>query len=277
MSNIILKQGDCLELMKELPDESVDAVITSPPYNVDLGNNKFNSCPYDLYNDNKEHKEYIKWLREIFDLLFRKLVKGGRVCINIGDGKNGAVPTQSDIIQTMKEIGYIPLTHIIWDKKNVANRTAWGSFASPSSPSFPTPFEHILIFCKETNKLQKEGTADITNEEFIKWTLAIWEFTGQGKEAYKNGKLGTPLLHPAAFPIELPYRLIKLLTYKSDTILDPFMGSGTTGVACVQLNRNFIGYEISPDYFKIAEKRINEAKAQKKLGIYNDYQNEEEI
>ena len=73
--------------------------------------------------------------------------------------------------------------------------------------------------------------------------------------------------HSARFPDELPLRCINIFSKESDTILDPFMGSGTTGVACVQLNRNFIGYEISPDYFKIAEKRISEAQAQKKLGI----------
>ena len=82
--------------------------------------------------------------------------------------------------------------------------------------------------------------------------------------------------HPTQKPLKLMRWLIENHTKKGDTVLDPFMGSGTTGVACQQLNRNFIGYEISPDYFKIAEKRINEAKAQKKLGSYDDYQNEEE-
>ena len=144
MENKIIN-GDCLDKMKLLSDNTIDLVVTSPPYNVDLGNNKLHKTPYDLYNDNKEHKEYIIWLEKIFSLIYNKLVDGGRVCINIGDGKNGAVPTSSDIIQFMINIGYIPMTHIIWNKNQVGNRTAWGSFMSPSSPSFPTPFEHILV------------------------------------------------------------------------------------------------------------------------------------
>jgi site-specific DNA-methyltransferase (adenine-specific) len=100
--------GKCEELIPQLKDNSIDLLITSPPYNVDLGSNKHNKTPYDMYNDNKDHKEYIKWLCNIFREVKPKMVSGGRVCINIGDGKNGQVPTHSDIIQFMShELKYL--------------------------------------------------------------------------------------------------------------------------------------------------------------------------
>ena len=226
----------------------IDLVVTSPPYNVDLGNNKYNKSPYDLYNDNKDHQEYIGWLRNIFSMLREKLVVGGRICINIGDGKNGQIPTSSDIIQFMKELKYIPMTHIIWDKSQIGSRLAWGSFMSPSSPSFPTPFEHILVFCKENKKLQIKGKTDLTKEEFIAWSLALWKFMPENRQK----KIG----HAAMFPEELPKRLIKMFTYIGAVIYDPFMGAGTTALVAKRLNRNYIGSEISAEYCAIAENRL---------------------
>jgi len=246
-----LINGDCLEEMEKIKDNSVDLVITSPPYNVDLGNNKYRKTPYKLYNDNKEHSEYIKWLCVIFSMVYGKLKKGGRVCINIGDGKNGAIPTTSDVIQFMtKEIGFIPMTHIIWNKKQTSARTAWGSWMSPSSPSFPTPFEHILVFAKESIKLQYKGESDITKEEFIEYSLALWSFSGEKNQK----KIG----HPAMFPEELAYRLIKMFSYKNALVLDPFAGVCTTGVVCKKTQRDFIGIEIDKDYLDKGKERISE-------------------
>jgi site-specific DNA-methyltransferase (adenine-specific) len=234
--------------MKEIEDKSIDLVITSPPYNVDLGNNKYHKNPYDLYNDNKEHKDYILWLKNIFKIIYSKLVSGGRICINIGDGKNGAIPTSSDIIQFMTDLDYIPITHIIWDKSQVGNRTSWGSFNSPSCPSFPTPFEHILVFCKDNKKLNAKGNTDLTKEEFIEWSLALWKFAPE----INQKKIG----HNAMFPLELPRRCIKMFSWLDSIILDPFMGVGTTCIAAKQLHRKYIGIEISPEYCKIAFNRI---------------------
>lgn len=241
---------DCLEGIKLLEDDSIDLVVTSPPYNVDLGNNKYNKNPYNLYNDNKDHKEYIEWLGAIFDNIYPKLKEGGRVCINIGDGKNGSVPTHSDIIQFMKKEKYIPLTTIIWNKNTMGNRTAWGSFCSPSCPSFPTKFEFILVFCKGNRKLQYKGETDLEKEEFIQWSDCLWSFTPETKMK----KIG----HPAMFPIELAKRCLKMFSWKDATVLDPFMGAGTTAVACKMYNRNYIGFEISKEYCEIATKRLDE-------------------
>lgn len=241
---------NCLDTMSRMPDCFIDLVVTSPPYNVDLGNNKHNKNPYDLYNDNKEHKEYIQWLISIFTIAYQKTKKGGRCIINIGDGQNGRIPTHSDIIQLMVNIGWLPMVTIIWDKNNVSSRTAWGSFMSPSSPSFPTPFEYILSFAKEDRKLQYKGESDLTKDEFIAWSLAKWSFTGESIK-----KIG----HPAAFPIELPVRCLKMFSWIDSIVYDPFMGSGTTAIACMKNNRNFIGSEISEEYIKISEKRIKDA------------------
>ena len=615
MSSYKIINGKCEKVLLTLEDNSIDLVITSPPYNIDLGNNKYNKNPYDLYNDNKDHQEYIKWLKSIFEIIYSKLKKGGRIAINIGDQKNGGIPVHSDIIQFItKELHYIPMTTIIWNKHHVNFRTSWGcydeqtrvltnnglkyfkdiniendlfatinlktqkleyqkafnyiekkyngkmckvktrtadllvtpnhnmvlsnkknnlykeevinlyskpfripkrhkgfhygknkdffklppveygkrtrkihinknsikidmddwlrflgifftdgnvdysikrgcykvsiyqskekylnqnenlleklpfkfkykkskseyyvcnkqiaeylykfknknnreipdfifdlsleqkeifvqwlfigdghssgnkkisiavssdkfkdsllnillqlnykfsvykqfqkeriykgkliksnrplniinisysnhfyfdhrtskhrknstslvdykgnvycvsvpnetlfverngkftwcgnSFCSPSSPSFPKPFEYILIFAKENKKLQEKGETDLKKEEFKKWAYGLWSIAPEGRMK----KIG----HPAVFPVELPYRLIKMLSWKESLILDPFSGSGTTGVACVQLNRKYIGIELSEKYCKIAINRLK-IEEEKKTDIF---------
>ena len=242
--------GDSLDLVNELDDNSIDLVITSPPYNVDLGNNKYHKDPYDLYNDNKDHQDYINWLQILFGSIKEKLVTGGRVAINIGDGKNGAVPTHSDVIQFMtKKLGFIMMATIIWNKNQLSNRAAWGSYMSPSSPSFPTPFEYILIFAKDTKK--KTGDKNritVSKDEFIKNSLGLWVL----KPELQQKKLG----HGAMFPLEVPQRLIQMLSYQDDIVLDPFSGMGTTCVAARDLLRQYIGFEISADYCQRSRTRI---------------------
>ena len=244
--------GDCIELIQDLEDDSIDLMITSPPYNVDLGNTKKckQTC-YDVYNDNKEHHQYISWLRDIFGDLYPKIKTGGRVVINIGDGKNGAVPTHSDITHFMtQDIGYLMKTTIIWNKNQVNNRTSWGTWKSPKNPSFPTPFEYILVFCKDS--YSKDGHKDnitVSRDEFIINSLAIWKF----KTETNIKKFG----HPAMFPVELPKRLIQQLSYKDDVVLDIFSGLGTTCVAAKMLERKWIGFELSEEYTRLSIDRLN--------------------
>jgi len=251
--------GYCEEFIPKLPDKSIDIVITSPPYNVDLGNNKHNKNSYDLYRDNKPYWEYISWLKNIFGLLKIKLVHGGRVCINIGDKENGKIPTHSDIIQFMtNELGYLMKATIIWNKSQIGNRTSWGSWKSPSNPSFPTPFEYILIFANEYQK--KDGDKKlitISREEFIENSLAIWTFSPEHKMAKYD--------HPAMFPVELPYRLIQQLSYENNTVLDIFSGVGTTCLAAAKLYRKWIGFEMSEKYVKESTDRLNQYTNQTKL------------
>jgi site-specific DNA-methyltransferase (adenine-specific) len=249
MENNIIICGDCIEEINRLPSNYIDLVITSPPYNVDLGNNKYKKNGYDIYLDNKEHNDYINWIYSIFNKLHSKIKNGGRICINIGDGKNGAVPTHVDFINILIKAGYSLMTIILWDKMQTSNRAAFGSFCSPSSPSFPRSFEYILIFYKNFKKLQEKGETDLTKEEFVKWSNGIWKF---GPEM-KMKKIG----HPAMFPKELPHRLIKMLSWKNAMVLDPFCGAGTTCLVAKKLGRKFIGFEISKEYCEIANKRIN--------------------
>lgn len=239
----------CEDGIPTLKDNSVDLVITSPPYNVDLGNNAYYKNAYDLYNDNKDHQTYINWLKDIFGGFYTKMKVGGRICINIGDGKNGVIPTHSDIIQFMtKDLNYILMANIIWDKSQHGNRCAWGSWLSPSSPSFPTPYEYIMVFAKESKKLQEEGETDLTKQEFIDWSLATWRITPETR----MNKIG----HPAMFPEEIPFRLIKMLSWKNALVVDPFNGAGTTAIVSKRLGRDYIGFEISKEYCDITEKRL---------------------
>jgi site-specific DNA-methyltransferase (adenine-specific) len=237
-----LYHGDCKDLIPQLEDNSIDLVVTSPPYNVDLGNNKYNKkFAYDCHDDNMPYPEYLKWLKNIFYSLRWKMKLGGRVCINIGDGKNGQVPTHSDLLTLLQEVGYVPYTTIIWDKQNVSARTAWGSFKSPSCPSFPTPFEYIIVVSNPPRKLITKGETDLTNEEFTQWAYGIWRFPGLPRV---KGDA-----HPAAFPEELPKRCIKMFSWKGATVLDPFNGSGTTTKVARELSRNWIGFEKSEHWY----------------------------
>jgi len=236
-------------IIPELQDKSIDLVITSPPYNIDLGNNKYNKNPYDIYKDNISHNDFIKNLKEIFSKLYPKMKIGGRIAINISNGKNGKIPTVSDTIQMMtKDLEYLPFSIIVWDKQQTSNRAAWGSFLSPSSPSFPSPFEFILIFSKESLKLQEKGETDLTKEEFVEWAYGIWKFKPETKMKRFN--------HPAMFPEELPKRLIKMLSWTNTTVLDPFNGAGTTTKVAKDLNRQYIGIDISEKYCKTARDRL---------------------
>lgn len=249
MDDCILFNCECENVISSMPDNYVDLVVTSPPYNVDLGKNKFNKHGYDEYVDRMPHDEYISKLSNVFGSIMRILKDSGRVCINIGNAKNGQVTTVSDLIYNMKDMGYGVLAQIVWDKSNVSNRASFGSYMSPSCPSFPTPFEYVLVFYKGNKRLCSKGETDISKQEFVSYANSLWRFPGEKKSA--TG-------HPAAFPVELPYRCIKMLSWKGATVFDPYMGSGTTGVACMRTGRKFIGCEISANYFGISAKRISD-------------------
>jgi len=259
-----LYHSECEKIIPILDDNSIDLVVTSPPYNVDLGNNKFNDNPYNLYNDNKDHWEYIHWLRDgIFAPIYSKLKSGGRVAINIGDGKNGRLPTHVDIIHFMtRELNYLPMATLIWRKSQISNRFSWGSYQSPSSPSFPKPFEYIMLFAKDNVKLQEKGETDLTAREFKEWAFAEWSFAPETRMK----KIG----HPAMFPVELPRRLIKMLSWTNATVLDPFNGAGTTGVACNELGRKYIGIEMSKEYCDITVKRINDIRPVFEINMFSE-------
>jgi len=236
------------ENMKELPDSSVHLMITSPPYNVSKE-----------YDEDLSLKEYLNLLKNAFTETYRILVNGGRACINVANlGRKPYIPLSDYISQMMLEIGFNMRGEIIWNKAASASpSTAWGSWQSAANPILRDVHEYILVFSKgdyKREKGDKENT--ISKEQFMEWTKSIW--TMNAESARRIG-------HPAPFPEELPYRLIQLYSFTNDIILDPFMGSGTTGVSALKSNRKYIGYDTSHEYIDIANRRLDPLKLQTKL------------
>lgn len=227
------------ENMKEIPDNSVHLMITSPPYNVSKE-----------YDEDLSLEEYLTILRNVFKETYRVLVNGGRACINVANlGRKPYIPLSDYISHMMIEIGFNMRGEILWNKGASASpSTAWGSWQSATNPILRDIHEYILVFSKgdyKREKNKKENT--IEREQFMEWTKSIW--TMKAESAKKIG-------HPAPFPEELPFRLIQLYSFKNDIILDPFMGSGTTAVSALKSYRKFVGYDVSEEYIKLAEKRI---------------------
>jgi len=232
------------EDMSMIPDNSLHLMITSPPYNVSKE-----------YDEDLSLKEYLEMLKKVFTETYRVLVNGGRACINVANlGRKPYIPLSDYISQMMIEIGFNMRGEIIWNKAASASpSTAWGSWMSASNPILRDIHEYILVFSKgdykrdrkKTEKETKQNT--ISKEEFMEWTKSIWTF---------NAESARRVGHPAPFPIDLPYRLIQLYSFTTDTILDPFMGSGTTAIAALKSNRNYIGFEISKEYIELTKTRI---------------------
>lgn len=239
------------ENMKEIPDNSLHLMVTSPPYNVTKE-----------YDEDLSFEEYLLLLRNVFFETYRVLVYGGRACINVANlGRKPYIPLSDYISQMMIDIGYLMRGEIIWHKVAGAGVSmAWGSWQSASNPVLRDTHEYILIFSKGSFSRKKvDGKENtITKDQFMEWTKSVW--TMNPESAKKVG-------HPAPFPIELPYRLIQLYTYKDDIILDPFMGSGSTAIAALKSDRKYVGYDTNTEYIKLAEDRIAPIKNQFSLGI----------
>ena len=242
--------GDSIQILKTFPRRFVDITITSPPFNL---NKK-----YDKYNDNILYSDYLtftkEWLKEVLQV--SKIT--GRLCLDVPLDVNlgGHHSFYVDIANIVQEVGWKYKVTIIWNKTQITGRTAWGSWQSPSAPSVTTPVEMIGVFYKEKWKREniKNKISDITKEQFIEWTYGVWTFP------YKSSKE-----HPAAFPEEVPKRLLKLFSFRDDVVLDPFNGIGTTCIVAKELQRKYIGIDISEEYCKIAERRVNHCHAQMRI------------
>jgi len=232
--------GSSAEKMAELPDNSIHLMVTSPPYNVGK-----------QYDADLTLPEYLAFLERVWVEVFRVLVPGGRACINVANlGRRPYLPLHAWITESMLRLGYLMRGEIIWNKAASASpSTAWGSWKSATNPTLRDVHEYILVFSKGTfkrqNPLQREST--ISKEEFLEFTKSVWTFP-----AVPASKIG----HPAPFPVELPYRLVQLYSFKGDVVLDPFMGSGQTALAAFKADRHFIGYEINQEYVSLAQARI---------------------
>jgi site-specific DNA-methyltransferase (adenine-specific) len=252
--------GSCTN-MKEIPDNSLHLMITSPPYNVSKE-----------YDDDLSLKEYLDLLKRAFSETYRVLINGGRACVNVANlGRKPYIPLSDYISKMMIEIGFNMRGEIIWNKAASASpSTAWGSWQSAANPILRDIHEYILVFSKGSYRRErakeemKEKQNTITKEQFMEWTKSIW--TMNAESARRIG-------HPAPFPEELPNRLIQLYSFTNDIILDPFMGSGTTAVVAKKTKRNFIGYDINEDYIKLANNRIKNA-IQEAVSLFETNENE---
>ncbi|WP_298500403.1 site-specific DNA-methyltransferase [uncultured Methanobrevibacter sp.] len=232
------------ENMDEIPDNSIHLMITSPPYNVGKE-----------YDDDLSLDEYLDLLTGVFRQTYKKLVTGGRACINITNvGRKPYIPLHAMVIETMLDLGYLMRGEIIWDKSASAGGScAWGSWMSASNPVLRDYHEYILIFSKDSYSKNPSQTKrdTIEKDDFIHWTQSVWKFP-----AVNAKRIG----HPAPFPVELPHRLINLYSYEGDVILDPFCGSGTTAIAAVKNRRNYICYDINEKYIELAKDRLEREK-----------------
>ena len=229
------------ERMEEIPDSSVHLMVTSPPYNVGKE-----------YDEDLSLDEYRALLRRVLSEVHRVLVPGGRACINVANlGRKPYLPLHTYLIQDALGLGFLMRGEIIWDKASGASpSTAWGSWRSPSNPTLRDTHEYILVFCKDTfSRKAPDGRAStISREEFLEFTRSVWTFSPESAR-----KVG----HPAPFPLELPRRCMQLYTYSNEVVLDPFMGSGTTALACLDMGRRYVGYDVSQEYVSLAEQRIS--------------------
>jgi site-specific DNA-methyltransferase (adenine-specific) len=251
--------------MGGVPDKSVQLIITSPPYWQLKDYGAENQIGY-----NDSYEEYINNLNLVWKESYRVLDNGCRLCVNIGDqfarsvyyGRYKVIPIRTEIIKFCESIGFDYMGAIIWQKKTTSNTTGgaslMGSFPTPRNGILSIDYEFILIFkklgtpkrpSKEIKELSK-----MTKEEWKTYFSGHWNFGG----AKQDG-------HIAVFPEELPRRLIKMFAFVGDTVLDPFLGSGTTSLAAKNLGRNSIGYEINDAFLPFIER---------KLDIGNDINNE---
>ena len=242
--------------MSELTDRSVHLIITSPPYWQLKDYGSENQIGF-----NDSYENYINNLNLVWSECYRVLHDGCRFCINIGDqfarsvyyGRYKVIPIHSEIIRFCETVGFDFMGQIIWQKQTTMNTSGggavMGSFPHPRNGIVKLDFEYILLFKKQGNApkptLEQKDNSVMTNEEWNTYFNGHWYFNGAKQDN-----------HLAMFPEELPRRLIKMFSFPQETVLDPFMGSGTTALASRNLNRNSVGYEINPEYIPIIKGKI---------------------
>jgi DNA modification methylase len=250
---IIIGDSRC---MIEVLDESVHLIITSPPYwqLKDYGDG--NQIGFD-----DSYEDYINNLNIVWKECHRVLNKGCRLCVNIGDqfarsvyyGRYKVIPIRTEIIKFCETIGFDYMGAIIWQKVTTCNTTGgatiMGSFPFPRNGILKIDYEFILIFKKHgiAPRVSKEikEKSKITIEEWNQFFTGHWNIPGEKQDK-----------HLAMFPEEVPRRLIKMFSFVNDTVLDPFLGSGTTSLVAKKLERNSIGYEINPEFLPLMKEKL---------------------
>lgn len=244
--------------MSEIENNKIDLIITSPPYwhIKDYG-------VEDQIGYGQTLHEYLKDLYRVWKECYRVLKNGRRLCINIGDqfarsliyGRYKIIPLHSEIIAQCEDIGFDYMGSIIWQKKTTMNTSGganvMGSYPYPPNGMVEIDYEFILIFKKPGKSSEKipaeiKKISALTKEEWKEYFSGHWNFKGEKQ-----------VEHEAMFPKELPFRLIKMFSFSGETVLDPFLGSGTTLKVALELGRNGIGYEINPKFLQVIEKKLN--------------------
>ena len=237
------------ESMNEIPSSSIHLMVTSPPYNVGK-----------IYDEDLSLDEYRAFIKKVMLEVYRCLIPGGRICLNIANlGRKPYIPLEAYITEDLVSLGFLMRGQIIWDKSmSSGGSTAWGSWISASNPTLRDIHEYILVFSKGDFSRKKNSNRDstITRDDFLELTKSIWRFPSESAK-----RIG----HPAPFPIELVRRCIELFSFSNDVILDPFMGSGTTAIAALKSGRRFVGYEIDSEYIELSNKRIKNWKTENGL------------
>jgi site-specific DNA-methyltransferase (adenine-specific) len=271
--------GDCVEVMKGLPEGSIDLIVTSPPYGVNIA--------YDVHDDDMEISEYLEFTRKWMTEAYKVLKDDGRIALNIPyeinrQAKGGRIFFVSEVYQVMKEIGFnfFGVVDLEEDSPHRSKTTAWGSWMSPSSPYIYNPKECMVLAYKKVHikkvkgEPQWKGVPTITEEgktkmvyqdedkkDFMELVFGQWKYLNDSRPMTK-----------ATFSMDIPTKAIKILSYKNDIVLDPFNGSGTSCVAAVILDRRWIGIELSENYANISKERIQgfvDQKKQQKLQFEN--------
>ncbi len=252
-ANIII--GDSRK-MTELEDASVDLVVTSPPY--------WHIKNYGISGQigyGQSLHDYLIDLYRVWRECYRTLKPGRRLCINIGDqfarsiiyGRYKIIPLHAEMISQCEDIGFDYMGAIIWQKKTTMNTTGganvMGSYPYPPNGMIEIDYEFILIFKKPGKSIKVEKAvkeeSKLTKEEWKTYFSGHWYFGGAKQ-----------IDHEAMFPEELPRRLIKMYSFVGDTVLDPFLGSGTTVKVALELRRNGVGFEINEAFLEIIKKKL---------------------
>jgi len=259
--------GDCIEVMKTIPEGSIDLIVTSCPYGVGIA--------YDVHDDDVEFEEYKVFARNWLTESYKVLKDDGRIALNIPyeinrQKKGGRIFFVSEMYQIMKEIGFgfFGIVDLEEQSPHRSKTTAWGSWMSPSSPYIYNPKECVILAYKKYHIKKVKGEpqwkgvpTEIENEDGTKRTKMVYDETDK-KEFMElvfgqwNYFADTKSLTKATFSMDIPTKAIKILSYKDDIVLDPFAGSGTSLVAAEVLGRRWLGIELSPNYTEIAKTRV---------------------
>jgi DNA modification methylase len=245
--------------LSKIQDDSVHLVVTSPPY---WNLKKYNDHDNQLGHIH-DYQQFLDQLDKVWQECYKKLVIGGRLVIVVGDvllsrrefGRHKVVPLHADIQVRCEKIGFDNLAPIIWHKISNAKFEVEGNSKFLGKPYEPNgiiknDIEYILMLRKNGGyrkpSYDQRRLSIISEVEFNKWYQQIWDFNGASTKA-----------HPAPYPEELSNRIIRMFSFVTDTVLDPFLGSGTTMVSAIKNGRNCIGIEIDESYAEMAYNRIN--------------------